>query len=238
MWNKVGGELDYKMKSSFKCFWQEVLLAVFLLIAFFNIHSSKAMAHDKEFPREGDDIMRYNVITMRDTSEVIAIATLSTNTVAPAYTRQYNINGLSTLKGMLAVNSVLIQHPSTFSSLGSDAVIEPERQYLLFLEKATKLSMYDNQTNTSFYQIVKLWKGATAFDKTAKEQRAVDAIKEAYGVSIADKVDAFAEAIKFSVDNLGNATNAPISTMSADAKVYWETFKLERVHTPTRSKVN
>jgi hypothetical protein len=195
------------------------------------------MAFDNEFPREGGDVMRYNIIEIRDKSEVIAIATLSTTTVVAAYTRQFKISGLSTLKGTLAENSVLIQHPATFSRFGGDAVIEPERQYLLFLEKATKLSRYDNQTNTTFYQTVKEWKGAIAYDKSAKEQRAVDAIKQAYGVAIADKVDAFAEAIKFSVDNLGDATNAPLSAMSTNAISFWKTFKLERVYTPRKIKV-
>jgi hypothetical protein len=88
-----------------------------------------------------------------------------------------------------------------------------DRQYIYFLRRINP-NHEGLEKDVDYYELVKGWHGMIALEKEAKSQRAVNRIKEVYGIDVNKDPQNFIDAIEFLIN--GKKTDKQISKEALD----------------------
>jgi hypothetical protein len=175
-----------------------------------------------------DLLLHLDVAHMRDRADVIVTGRLkSVGPYKESPKGFYEIVEQDVLKGMLPTNSLLVVHTGSYSTEGSDPIIESLTPYCLFLEKVN-LDIRKAPSNMVNYQVIGTWKGIIPLYSKARERRAIIFIEKDYGVDISEKMRAFTDAIRYSIDRHTRLTNEPRKALAAEAYSLYEKLQLAR----------
>ena len=167
-------------------------VAIIMAVSFFfAIH-----AYGQTSQHEG--VMHINVKAMAERADLILVGSLEPTPAQYNETVKdfYRISAEEILKGELVSNSLLVVHQDIDSTEGSHPVIESHIPYMLFLE-CVKLDKQVAPQDTTYYQVIRTWKGIIPLIKGAKEQRPFQFIEKDYGINLAERSQEFREAMAF-----------------------------------------